>query len=206
MLKIWGRRNSLNVQKVMWTVAELGLKHERVDAGGTFGVVNDPAYTALNPNRTVPTIEDDGLVLWESNVIVRYLAAKYASGRLIPTGAADRAKAEMWMDWQQTVVSPPLGPIFLGLIRTPPEKRDMNAINAGAERVARAMHILDGALAGRAYLMGDAFTVADIPVGCAAHRWLALPLERPNLPNLKAWHDRLAQRRPFAEHVMLPLN
>lgn len=205
MLKIWGRRNSVNVQKVMWTVAELGLKHERVDAGGTFGVVNEPAYGALNPNRTVPTIEDDGLVLWESNVIVRYLAAKHAPGKLIPTGAGDRAKAEMWMDWQQTVVNPPLGPVFVGLIRTPPEKRDASAIDAAAERVAKAMHILDGALAKRAYLMGDAFTVADIPAGCAAHRWLALPLERPNLPNLKAWHDRLAKRRPFAEHVMLPL-
>ena len=132
MLKIWGRTNSINVQKVMWTVAELGLPHERVNAGMAHGVVNEPWYADINPNRLVPAIDDDGVVLWESNVIVRYLAGKHAAGTLMPADPAMRAKAEMWMDWQQTAL-PGFGPLFLGLIRTPPEKRDMAAIRAGQE-------------------------------------------------------------------------
>ncbi len=205
MLKIWGRRNSINVQKVMWAVGELGLAHERIEAGGSFGVVNEASYAARNPNRRVPTIDDGGVVLWESNVIVRYLAAKHAPGKLIPTDIVARAKAEMWMDWQQTAISPVLGPLFLGLIRTAPEKRDMKAIEASAESVKGALALLDGHLAGRAYVNGDSFTVADIPVGCAVYRWYALPTEHPNLPNLRAWYERLTKRRPYAEHVMLPL-
>ena len=206
MLKIWGRRNSINVQKVMWTVAELGLAHERIDAGMSYGVVNEAWYAARNPNRLVPTIDDDGVVLWESNVIVRYLAAKHAPGKFIPTDLVARAKAEMWMDWQQSTVAPGLGPLFLGLIRTPPEKRDMNAIEAGAERVRKALAVLDAQLAGRAYITGDSLTVADVPLGCAVHRWYALPMERPHLPQLRAWYERLSKRKPFADHVMLPLS
>jgi glutathione S-transferase len=206
MLKIWGRRNSTNVQKVMWTVGELGLAHERVDAGGNFGVVSEAAYGKLNPNRLVPTIEDDGVVLWESNVIVRYLAAKHAPGRLIPNDIVARAKAEMWMDWQQSALAPGMGPLFVGLIRTPPEKRDLAAIKARGERVEKAMAILDAHLAGKTYVNGDSFTVADIPVGCGVYRWYALPIEHPKLPHLRAWYERLAKRRPFAEHVMLPLS
>src|SRR6476660_7889848 len=132
MLKIWGRTNSINVQKVMWTVGELGLKPERVDAGMAHGIVNEPWYAAKNPNRLVPAIDDDGVVLWESNVIVRYLAAKHAAGTLMPTDPATRAKAEMWMEWQQTAF-PGFGPLFVGLIRTPLAKLDMNAIRAGQE-------------------------------------------------------------------------
>ena len=206
MLKIWGRKNSINVQKVMWTVGELGLKPERVDAGMAHGVVGEPWYETFNPNRLVPTIDDDGAVLWESNVIVRYLAAKHAAGTLMPTDPVLRAKAEMWMDWQQSTVMPgALTPLFLGLIRTPPEKRDAEALRKAAEATQAALRTLDAHLAGQPYVLGDSFTVADIPVGVATYRWYALPVEHAELPNLRAWYDRLRQRPAFAEHVMLPL-
>ena len=205
MLKIWGRCNSINVQKVMWTVGELGLAHERIEAGMAFGQVGEPWYRAMNPNGQVPTIDDDGVVLWESNVIVRYLAAKHAGGGLMPQGHADRARAEMWMDWQQNVVMPGLGPVFLGLVRTPSGKRDMAAIRAGEKSVAAALAILDRHLAGRSYIAADRMTVADIPLGAAAYRWYHLPIERPELPALRAWYERLAARPAFREHVMLPL-
>ena len=204
MLKVFGRTNSINVQKVMWTVAELGLPHERVNAGMAHGVVGEPWYADVNPNRLVPAIDDDGVVLWELNVIVRYLAAKHASGRLMPADPAMRARAEMWMDWQQTSF-PGFGPLFLGLIRTPAEKRDMAAIRAGQESTEAALRLLDKHLANRAYMIADDLTVADIPLGCVAYRWYALPIERPELPNLRGWYERLTTRPAFAQHVMLPL-
>jgi glutathione S-transferase len=206
MLKIWGRKNSINVQKVMWTVGELGLRPERIDAGMAHGIVGEPWYAALNPNRMVPTIDDDGVVLWESNVIVRYLAAKHAPGTLMPTDPVARAKADMWMDWQQNTLMPAgLSPLFLGLIRTPPDKRDAGALHKAAEVTESALRTLDAHLAKQAYVLGDSLTVADIPVGVATYRWYALPVEHAELPNLRAWYDRLRQRPAFAEHVMLPL-
>jgi glutathione S-transferase len=206
MLKIWGRKNSINVQKVMWTVGELGLSPERIDAGMAHGIVGEPWYAALNPNRMVPTIDDDGVVLWESNVIVRYLAAKHAPGTLMPTDPVARAKADMWMDWQQNTLMPAgLSPLFLGLIRTPPDKRDAGALHKAAEVTESALRTLDAHLAKQAYVLGDSLTVADIPVGVATYRWYALPVEHAELPNLRAWYDRLRQRPAFAEHVMLPL-
>lgn len=204
-LKVWGRVNSVNVQKVMWTVGELGLPAERIDAGMQHGVVNEPWFATRNPNRLVPTIDDDGLTLWESNVIVRYLAAKHAPGTLMPDGHAARASAEMWMDWQQNAIMLGLSPLFVGLIRTPPEQRDAAAIRAGAEHAALAMRLLDQHLAGRSYMVADHLTVADIPVGCCAYRWYALPIERPELRHLRGWYERLTARPAFAEHVMLPL-
>lgn len=204
-LKIWGRRNSINVQKVMWTVAELGLQAEQIDAGMQHGVVDEPWFGTRNPNRLVPTIDDDGFTLWESNVIVRYLAAKHGHGTLMPDDLATRATAEMWMDWQQNTIMLGLSPLFLGLIRTPAEKRDAAAVRAGAESVEAAMRILDQQLAGRSYLIADHLTVADVPVGCCAHRWYALPIHRPQLRHLRAWYERLTLRAAFAEHVMLPL-
>ena len=206
MLKVYGRRNSINVQKVMWTVAELGLPHQRIDAGMKFGVVGEPWYSTLNPNRLVPTIDDDGVVIWESNVIVRYLAAKHAAGSLMPADIAGRAQAEMWMDWQQNTLMQGLSPVFVGLVRTPPEQRDLGAIRQGEEMILKALEVIDSHLAGQVYMLGDNFTVADIPIGAAAHRWYALPIEHRELPGLRAWYERLTQRPAFKEHVMLPLS
>jgi glutathione S-transferase len=204
MLKIWGRTNSINVQKVMWTVGELGLPHERVNAGMAHGVVNEPWYADINPNRLVPVIDDNGLVLWESNVIVRYLTNKHSAGKLMPGDPATRAKAEMWMDWQQTSLLG-FGPLFLGLIRTPPEKRDMAVIKSGQESTEAGLRLVDAYLKGRTFMMGDHLTAADIPLGCVAYRWYGLPIERPELPNFRAWYERLAARPAFKQHVMLPI-
>lgn len=206
MLKIYGRRNSINVQKVMWTVAELGLPHERIDAGMKFGVVGEPWYGDLNPNRLVPTIDDDGVVIWESNAIIRYLAAKHAAGTLAPASLVGRARADMWMDWQQNTLMQGLSPVFLGYIRTPPENRDINAIRQGEALTVKALAILDAHLKGRAHMLGQNFTMADIPVGAAVHRWYALPVSHPEMTNLRAWYERLQLRPGFKEHVMLPLS
>ena len=204
-LKIWGRPNSINVQKVMWCVGELGIAHERVDAGMAHGIVGEAWYGAKNPNRLVPMIEDDGVVLWESNVIVRYLAAKHAAGTLMPTALAQRAEVEMWMDWQQTTLMTGLSPLFIALIRTPEAERDPTVIETGITNAEITFGLLDRHLAGRTHMVGDVFTAADIPAGAAAYRWYALPIERPNLPNLRAWYERLTQRPAYRQHVMLPL-
>src|SRR6202140_854311 len=129
MLTIWGRSNSVNVQKVLWCCEELPRGYERIDAGGPFGVVSTPRYLNLNPNGLVPTIEDDGFVLWESNAIVRYLAAKHASGSVWPSDPHERADADRWMDWQTTTLQPAMGPAFVHLVRFPPEKRDATAVD-----------------------------------------------------------------------------
>jgi glutathione S-transferase len=205
MLKIWGRRNSINVQKVMWTVAELAIPHERIDAGMAFGLVDAPEYRARNPHGLVPVIEDDGIVVWESNAIVRYLAAKHADGTWMPGSNAGRARAEMWMDWQQTSLMTGLGPVFTGLVRTTPEKRDSAAIETARAKTESAMRALDHHLASRQFMGGTNLTVADLALGPPAYRWYALPIARPELPALRAWYERLAARPAFQQHVMLPL-
>ena len=205
MLRIWGRTNSINVQKVMWAVGELGLEHERIDAGGAFGGLDTEDYGERNPNRRVPTLEDDGLVMWESNACVRYLAARYDKDGLWPEDPAARARADMWMDWQQTTLLADMVVVFWGLIRTPEDKRDHGAIDAAAKRLGGTWRLLETQLAGRRFVAGDRFTIGDIPVGATCYRYLGLPIERPSLPNLEAWHERLKQRPAFRKHVMLPI-
>jgi glutathione S-transferase len=205
MLEIWGRNNSINVQKAMWTVAELGLDHVRHDAGGAFGVVDTDDFVKMNPNRLVPTIRDGEFVLWESHAIVRYLAAKYDPGGLWPTDIAVRAESDRWMDWKANTLSGPMRTVFWGLIRTPREQRDDAAIAEGIKVLAGAFAILDAALDGRDFISGDRLTMGDIPIGCAAYRYFALDIERPSLPNMEAWYVRLTGRPAFQDHVMLPL-
>lgn len=205
MLKVWGRTNSINVQKVMWAVGEIGLAHERMDAGGRFGGLDTPEYGALNPNRLVPAIDDDGVVVWESNACVRYLAARHDPGGLWPEDPGMRAAADMWMDWQLTRLLPDMTVVFWGLIRTAPEQRDTGAINAAAARLGEAWRVLDHHLASRLFVAGDRLTMGDIPVGASCYRYHELAIERSKLPNLEAWYGRLRERAPFREHVMLPL-
>ena len=205
MLTIWGRNNSINVQKVLWCCAELGLEFRRIDAGLQYGVNNTPEYLANNPTGLVPTMDDDGYILWESNVIVRYLSSRHGLGTLCPADLQARFRAEIWMDWQQSFLWPSFRTVFQGLIRTPPEKRDNNAIAAAKGKAASALTILDRHLAGRDYVEGKQLTFGDIPVGIAAYRWLALGMPRDELPNMVRWHDRLAERPAFRQHVMLPL-
>ena len=205
MLKLWGRLNSINVQKVVWCLEELGLPYERVDAGGPFGTVDTPAYRRLNPNGLVPTIEEDGFVLWESNAIVRYLAAKHGAGTLWPSNPRVRADADRWMDWQATNFGPAMGPAFHGLIRTPPDKRDVKVIEQAVVKGEAAAAVLDAHLAGKAYVAGDAFTVGDIAAGAAAHRWLNLPVSRKPCPNLERWHQSLVERPAGRKLLTRPL-
>lgn len=206
MLAIWGRNNSVNVQKVLWCCEEIGLAFERIDAGGAFGVVGSPEYRRMNPNGFVPTIVDDGLVLWESNVIVRYLAAKHSAGVLWPTDHGARALADCWMDWSNTMLWPLLRPLFLGLVRTSPDQRDPQALEDARQKTTEALRILDGHLATRGYVMGDAFSMGDIPLGCAVWRWMSLPIERAELSNVKRWFESLTRRPAYERVVMLPLS
>jgi glutathione S-transferase len=204
MLKIWGRVNSVNVKKAMWCVAELGLPHERIDAGMQFGVVNTPEYRKMNPTGLVPTIDDDGFTLWESHSIVRYLCAKHSAGKLSPTDLKVRADAERWMDWAFTFQGA-MRNVFWGLIRTPPEKRDAKAIAEGRTKTIALLPVLEQALAGNPYVAGKSFTMGDIPIGCEVQRYMHVPIERPRFPAVEAWYARLLERPGFVKHVDLPL-
>jgi glutathione S-transferase len=204
MLKVWGRKTSVNVQKVMWAVGELGLQHERIDAGANFGKLDTPEYLAMNPNRLVPTIDDEGFVLWESNAIVRYLSEKYGRGKLAPEGHHAYARADQWMEWSITeLYRDVIGVCFLGLVRTPAKDRDNGAIAAAAKRAGDKLAILDRQLDGRFFICGEQPTMADIAVGTLMYRYFNLPIERPALGNVEHWYRRLASRAPYQAHVMV---
>jgi glutathione S-transferase len=201
-LTIWGRPNSHNVKKILWFVDEIGIAYERRDMGGTFGV--DAAYLAKNPNALIPTIEDDGLVLWESNTILRYLAAKYAPDRFWPADPGARAMAEKWMDWQFGYAAAQYD-AFWGLVRMPADQRDADSIARSAEQSGQMMAILDAALARQAWLSGEEFGIGDIPIGAYANSWFSLDIVRPDRPHVSNWYERLKQRPAYARHVMIPL-
>src|ERR1041385_4039932 len=202
MLKMWGRNTSSNVQKAMWAVGELKLPCERIDVGGAFGKTKEPFYLAMNPNSLVPTLEEeDGFTLWESNTVVRYLAAKHQNRTLEPADLKTRALASKWMDWQLTVMGPALTPVFWGLIRTPPEKRDPNAIAAGKGKSVEAAQIMDAQLGKTQFLASDAFSYGDIPVGIMMYRYMQLIPERPKTANLDRWYAAISSRPAFKEQV-----
>jgi glutathione S-transferase len=202
MIKIWGRNTSSNVQKVMWAIGEIGLPHQRIDIGGPFGRNREPAYLAMNPNGLVPTLEEeDGFLLWESNTIVRYLAAKHKTAVLEPADPRRRALASKWMDWQLSVAGPAIFECFWGLIRTPPEKRNHAAIEESKKKTTAAMTIMDQQLAKTAYLAGDDFSYGDIPVGIIAYRYRQLVPERPALPNFERWYAAISDRAAFKEQI-----
>lgn len=200
-LRIWGRISSVNVQKVVWLADELGLAYERLEAGGTFGVVATPEYRRKNPNGLVPVIEEDGFVLWESNAIVRYLAAKHAPGVLWPDDLRRRADIDRWMDWQATTFTPAMRDAFWQLLRVTPDERDAAAIEASRAAAEKGAAVLEAHLGGRDFVAGAAFSPADIVLGCAAHRWLHLPLAREPRPQIERWYARL-KSRPGAVRVL----
>jgi glutathione S-transferase len=202
VIKIWGRNTSSNVQKAMWAIAEIGLPHERIDVGGAFGKNREAAYLAMNPNGLVPTLEEeDGFLLWESNSIVRYLAAKHKSTVLEPADLKARALASKWMDWQLSVCGPTITPVFWGLIRTPPEKRDHAAIEAGKKATTASFVMVDEQLGKTEYLAGDAFSYGDIPVGVMAYRYRQLVPDRPPLKNFERWYAAISSRKAFKDQV-----
>lgn len=201
MLKIWGRATSSNVQKVLWCCAELGIEFERVDVGGPFGGNRDPEYLAMNPNGLVPTVKDGDLIMWESNTICRYLAATRNGERLYPRDPAARTHVERWMDWQLAVIGPPMGQLLMGLVRSTPETRDNAAIEAARRRAASAWSIAEEELKGQPYLAGAGLSLAEIVLGTQIYRWFAFPIERPDLPNLRAWYERMRERPGFKKHI-----
>ena len=210
MLNIWGRISSINVRKVVWCAQELGLDFQRTEAGGKFGVVQTPEYLRMNPNALVPAIDDgegeERVTLWESNVIVRYLAQKNGHGRLYPAVIRTRFDAERWMDWQATVFWPALRPLFIELIRTPPAKRDPTVISRAESLSLAAAQILDARLSDRTFLAGESFSMGDIPAATTVHRWYALDIHHPELPNLYRWYQLMKERRSFRAIVMTPLS
>ncbi|PAU51829.1 glutathione S-transferase family protein [Pseudomonas indica] len=205
MLKIWGRKNSNNVRKVLWCAEELGLPYERIDAGGAFGVVNDPAFRAKNPNGLVPLIEDGDFLLWESNAIVRYLCARHGEGSLLPDSLTQRASADRWMDWMSTSFVDPFRTVFWGLVRTSEAERDLPAIQAAVARCNELLAIPARALETQPFLSGERLGMGDIPLGSFIYGWFEMPIERQPRPALEAWYERLKQRRAYRDGVMTEL-
>lgn len=204
MLKVWGRNTSINVQKVMFAVGELGLAHERYDVGGPFGKLDTPEYGMLNPNRLVPTIDDGGFILWESNAIVRHLSQRYGRGHLSPADEMTFAKADSWMDWSLTsLYHDIITTCFLQLVRTPARSRDNAAVEIAARRVGQKLDILNKQLSGRAFIVAEHLTIADVAVGTLMYRYYNLALPRPSLPNVEAWYERLVARPAYRQHVMI---
>jgi glutathione S-transferase len=205
MLKLWGRRSSFNLQKVKWLLGELELPHEHIPAGGSFGGLDDPAFLAMNPHGRVPVIDDDGMIVWESHTILRYLAAKFGRDRFWFDDAGERSLSERWMDWSQATLQPDfLIGVFWGLYRTPEEQRNWPAIRAKVAASTRHFQLLDRALSDRPYLCGDSLTLADIPVATSLYRYFGIEIERPAVPNVEGWYRRLQQRPAYREHVMIP--
>jgi glutathione S-transferase len=201
MLTIWGRLNSHNVKKVAWFADEIGLPYVRHDVGGAFGM--DEAYLAKNPNALIPTIEDGDVTLWESNAILRYLAARYAP-ETWPSDPAQRAQGDKWMDWQFAFADAQRD-AFLQLVRRPFEQRDGQLLAKSAVASGAAMRILDRALAAQSWLSGVSFGVADVPMGVYAHSFFTLDMDRPDVPHVRAWYDRLRERPAYVQSVMIPL-
>lgn len=207
MLRIWGRASSFNVQKVMWLVGELGLEHEHIPAGGRFGGLDAPDFLAMNPHGRVPVIDDDGTVVWESHAILRYLAARSGRDGFWPGDAAGRSRADSWMDWSQTALQPDfIEGVFWGFYRTPEGLRDVPAVMASILRCSDHMRLLDRWLDGRSYLLGAELSLADIPAGAILYRYFELDIERPRVPRVEAWYDRLRSRPAYRRHVMVPFD
>ncbi|AXE94478.1 glutathione S-transferase family protein [Paraburkholderia sp. DD10] len=207
MITIWGRTNSVNVQKVLWCCDELVLPYERIDAGLQFGRNNEPDYLAMNPTGKIPTLVDDGFVLWESNSILRYLVLQYGEASLLyPSEPRLRASIDRWLDWSLSTLQPTERPVFWALVRTPAAERDAAKLAADFSAVTLLWRMLDTHLQGRFFLEGERFTLADIVVGAYAKRWFGVDgVERPPLPNVERWYSRLATRPGFKKYVDFPL-
>jgi glutathione S-transferase len=207
-LKIWGRANSVNVQKVLWCLAELDLPYDRIDAGMAFGRNHDPDYLAMNPNARVPTLVDGDYVLWESNSVMRYLAMAYGKGSTIyPEAPKQRAGVDRWLDWTLSTIQPVDRPVFWALVRTPLAQRDMVAIQKDVDAEAVVWKIADAQLATRRFIEGDDFTLADIAIGAYARRWLGVEgVSKPRFPNLDRWFAQFSERPGFQKFIAPPMS
>lgn len=207
VLTVWGRANSVNVQKVLWCCHELGLEFTRIDAGWHFGRNKEPEYLAMNPNGRVPTLVEDDFILWESNTICRYLAQKHGpESGLYPRDLRQRAMVDKWLDWTISSYGPVERDLYWGLIRSPQEERDMPALNRIADQLSSLWRIVDANLSGRLYAAGDEFTLADICLGAYARRWFGFAgIDKPDFVELVSWHDRIARRSGYQRHLTSPL-
>jgi glutathione S-transferase len=207
MLKIWGRATSANVMKVLWCCTEIDEPYERVDIGGPFGGNDKAEYLTMNPNGRVPTVEDRGNVIWESNTIVRYLCDTRGAEEIYPRDPARRTEVERWMDWQLAHLGAAVTPLFMGYVRTQPDKRNPTALEAARKAAIPTWEIVENWLAhqGTTYLAGNDFTIGDIPVAIFARRWFAFPIERPKMPRLEAWFDKVKARPGYVTHIAPPM-
>ena len=205
MLKLWGRTSSINVRKVLWTLQAINVPFERIDAGWQFGIVQTPSFLAKNPNAMIPLLEDGDFSLWESNVIVRYLCAKYAAGTLYPSNLQQQFDAERWMDWQQTTLNNASRGAFMQWIRTSPESRQANIIAKSVAETEALLTLLDQRLAQNDYMLGQQLTMADIPIACEIHRWWGLPQPRPAFVNIERWYAQILQHPASRGVLDLPL-
>lgn len=204
MITVWGRTTSSNVQTVMWALAELGVAHERIDAGGPFGGLDTPEFAAMNPNRLVPVLRDEGEYIWESASIVRYLGSRYGSEQFWPADPLKRAQLDQWSDWTKTTLVPAfLTNVFSPMMRNKPGTRDEAAIAKGVETLAKPMRIFDKRLSEGDYLGGGEPCFADIVAGTLLYRYFTLEIERVHLPQLAAYYERLTKRPAYARHVMV---
>lgn len=199
MLQIYGKMPSINVRKVLWICAELGIEFEREDWGSGFRSTDAPEFLAMNPNGQVPVIKDGDFVLWESNTIIRYLANRYDGAHLYPTDPFARARVDQWMDWQATDLNRAWSYAFLGLVRQSPAHQDREQIEVAIKSWSRCMLILNERLAQTgAFVAGGDFTLADIAIGLSVNRWFGTPFDRPELPAVTDYYKRLADRPAFA--------
>ena len=201
MLKILGKSSSVNVRKVLWTCAEIGLPFELEQWGSGAQATNTAYFLALNPNAMVPVVVDEGVSLWESNSICRYLASKYQRADLVPVEPMQRAQVEKWMDWQATELNNSWRYAFMALVRQSAAHQDPNVLENGIVEWNRYMQLLDAQLSATgAYVNGATFTLADIVVGLSVHRWMSAPIDRPQLPAVVTYYERLSQRDGFMQH------
>ena len=205
MLTIYGRKSSFNLQKVMWLVGELGIENRHIELGGSFGGLNSPEFMKMNPHGRVPVIDDDGVIVWESHAILRYLAARYGQPQFWSNSPADRSQVDQWMDWSQCSLQPDfLIGVFWGYYRTPEALRNIVAVEDNVRRTANHLMLLDKILAGKPYLLGDLLTLADMPAGTNLFRYFSIDINRPSLPNVERWYRSLQSRPAYQEHVMVP--
>lgn len=212
-MKIYGRLSSLNVQKVIWCLGELGLvagkDYERIDAGLAFGVNTTQEYLEMNPTGLVPLLVEGNYTLWESNAIVRLLASRYGLGSLMPTDLRVRADSDRWMDWMLGTVWPLIRTAYVGLTRTPKEKQDLPAIKAAFQKGSSHLAILDAALKDRLFCAGAELTMGDLALGVAVHRWVRLARGYPEqlgvvqtFPSMMRWYERISERPAFRESLV----
>ncbi|MEQ1976989.1 glutathione S-transferase [Xenorhabdus sp. SGI240] len=206
MLTIWGRKNSSNVKKVLWCLEELNVPYQQIDVGGKFGKLNDPEYLRMNPNAVIPCLQEDDFILWESNAIVRYIAAKFGKDSLYPADLQERASVEKWMDWVGCNLFAPIKQFVISLIRTPADQRDPKIIAQSVAEIEKWLKIVDDTLSNQQYLSGDKFGMADISLAPLAYLWLNVEIERPSLPNLERWYQLLTERPAFRKIVMIEIN